>query len=1047
MHLDEKLLNDIGGWQEMKRARGMWQSGLVLSARYQEPMLRGLIREGGTEYRAGLVVKSKINVENICSCQESRRWGKICAHSLAIGLACVHGERNGAMAEKKQEAAAQSKESEAGNANQLPPGFTIAEHAAPTLTLVIPPKWRELFTNNQPLTIACEWTEPSGKKQMLGALPPGQRPVTSGLGKILGWLWQLTGRGKLPAMLQLETQQFLEMLDQIDPNESHVLITPGREKPLALGAKPIHPRLEVEELDGGGISLAVEMMPGVTPLAAGDRVWLWNDSAKRLERLAAPLPAHYQSILTAPVRLEDPQQAATFLANEYPTLGQWFHLAPLPGHLAPASGAAPAVSGGEGSPGRPEVVLELDGSLNAMTAMLQFRYGQRLLTAGVTPRNEGVTFLDPEGKRRSRHPAFEQECLERLLNWRFSNPDRHGRMTLRGEREILAFFVREYPKLEKEWSVTLGDRFGRVAQRFDRVTPEMEVRGTGEDWFEVGVTFADARGRNWSQQEIQRLLRSGRSYEKSDDGRITLVDENDMSSMESFLRDCDPVQGAGGYRLHRRHASMLDQVVGEGGRMKGRDRLKAWLPEGTRQLELGPFETILRPYQKEGVQWLNFLGANGLGGILADEMGLGKTVQTLAFLAQSDRAGLPSLIVCPSSLVWNWERESARFAPDLRVVRYEGQQRKRLHSELEKADIVMTSYPILRRDIKILKELSYFCVTLDEAHHIKNPETQNAKAAVDLDAGIRLVLTGTPIENSLLDLWSLMSFANPGLLGDRENFKASYMLANEPQDITLLRKRLRPVIKRRTKLEKVRELPPKMTQVHWAEPTEAQMTCYHSVVQGIEALKSQANAEKHAGKRRAILLTGLLRLRQAACDLRLLQDDDMSPLESSGKLAAFVELLQEMQDGGQRVLVFSQFVRMLKLLEQYLRDESIDYNYLDGSTKHREAVVKEFQEGTAPVFLISLKAGGVGLNLTAADNVVIFDPWWNPAAEEQAADRAHRIGQDKPVSVYKMITRGTVEEKILALQEKKREMAGALFEDGELSTAGLTTDELEELLR
>ncbi len=910
------------------------------------------------------------------------------------------------------------------------------------------PTWRTLFTHNSPLTVAIEWQEGEGKKQMLGSLPPGPKRVSSAVASVIGWLWRLGGRGKWPSMIQINQAQFLELLLTIDPGDPSLRLTPGREAPLALAVEPIRPRLAARPLPDGGTTLELELLPNMEPLVTGEQVWFWSPP-NHLHRLAAPLPTAYSSLLQAPVTLAA-DQAAAFFTQEYPTLGRWFQLdppaVPSPMSETPESGRA----GGPMPPGLPEVVLELDGSLLALTACVQFRYGKRLITPGVTPDDEPAPHTDPEGRPRRRNRPFEQAALARLVEWRFSSPDRHGRMTLRGEREILAFFVQGHPKLAKEWTVTIGSRFGRVSERFDWVRPEMAVRGTGEDWFEIDVQFADGSGKPWAPAEVQRLLRSGRSYEKREDGRITLVAQDDMTSLEAFLREGNPVQNEGGYRLSKRQAVVLDQVAADGAggfRLRGREQLKRWLPEGASHLELGSFESILRPYQKEGVQWLNFLAINGLGGILADEMGLGKTVQTLAFLARSDRQGQPTLVVCPSSLVWNWERESRRFAPELHVINYSGPDRAKRRDAFAQADLIITSYAILRRDQAFLAQNAYFTVVLDEAHHIKNPDTQNARAANDLSSHFRLVLTGTPIENSLMDLWSLMQFCNPGLLGDKATFKNAYMSESQESDKTLLRNRLKAFITRRTKLEKVRELPPKLIQVSQANATPEQMTGYHSVMRGIEELRAAAKAEKHGGKRRAILLTGLLRLRQAASDLRLLRKEgDLSDNQASGKWAVFSELLQECLDGGHRVLVFSQFVEMLQLLRRHLDEAAVRYAYLDGSTTDREAVVTGFQEGDAPVFLISLKAGGVGLNLTAADTVILFDPWWNPAVEDQAMDRAHRIGQERPVNVYKLITVGTVEEKILALQEKKRKTAAALFEEGELSTAGLTTEELEALL-
>jgi SNF2 family DNA or RNA helicase len=404
-------------------------------------------------------------------------------------------------------------------------------------------------------------------------------------------------------------------------------------------------------------------------------------------------------------------------------------------------------------------------------------------------------------------------------------------------------------------------------------------------------------------------------------------------------------------------------------------------------------------------------------------------------------------VVCPSSLVFNWVREAAKFTPERKVIAIEGAQRSKLFTRIHEVDLAITSYPLLRRDIDRYRGFQFSTVILDEAQHIKNPDTQNALAAGILRAKRKFILTGTPVENSVRDLWSLMNFVLPGYLGDRDDFRERYEIPitrhNSADDLARLSKRIKPFLLRRKKQEVSTDLPEKLEQVAYCELSQAQQEMYSALLKGARSQVEQAVDQKSEGKARMLMLTALLRLRQAACDLRLLKPDADA---SSGKLELFNELLQEAIDGGHRVLVFSQFVSMLQLIKAGLEKDGVEHCYLDGQTKDRSGVVDRFQEGDVPVFLISLKAGGVGLNLTAADTVIHFDPWWNPAVEAQATDRAHRIGQKNVVTSYKLITRGTVEEKILNLQRKKREIIDATIENEEPLMEGLSADEIRSLL-
>ncbi|MBK8216153.1 MAG: DEAD/DEAH box helicase [Myxococcales bacterium] len=441
----------------------------------------------------------------------------------------------------------------------------------------------------------------------------------------------------------------------------------------------------------------------------------------------------------------------------------------------------------------------------------------------------------------------------------------------------------------------------------------------------------------------------------------------------------------------------------------------------------------LRPYQLEGVAWLGFLQKAGLGGILADDMGLGKTLQTLAAVRGR------TLVVCPTSVLFNWSAEIGKFRPGLRVGTYHGPKR----ALDPRADVTLTSYGTLRSDLAALSEVAWDAVVLDEAQAIKNPDSQTARAAYAVPSAFRLALSGTPVENRLEELYSLSHFANPGLLGGLADFRTRFAEPVATGDATAtakLRERIRPFFLRRKKSDVARDLPPRTDDVHYVELDETERATYDAVR---AATRKDLVERMGAGLSVMEALEALLRLRQAACHAALLPGRTAA---SSSKVDRLVAELGTLAASRNRALVFSQWTSLLDLVEPRLREEGISFTRLDGGTKDREAVVRAFQAEDGPdVLLLSLKAGGVGLNLTAADHVFLVDPWWNPAVEEQAADRAHRIGQDKPVFVHRLVVRDTVEERMLELKEKKRALAEAAVGDGG-AAVGLTRDDLLALL-
>jgi hypothetical protein len=455
----------------------------------------------------------------------------------------------------------------------------------------------------------------------------------------------------------------------------------------------------------------------------------------------------------------------------------------------------------------------------------------------------------------------------------------------------------------------------------------------------------------------------------------------------------------------------------------------------------------LRDYQRVGFEWMQFLARHELHGILADDMGLGKTLQTIThILAEKESGssqGKPALVIAPTSVVPNWRAEAQKFAPSLRILMLDGPQRKKYFRSIPYADLVLTSYALVQRDIDALKDHRFHLAVLDEAQYVKNPAAKVAQAVCQLDARHRLCLSGTPVENHLGELWSLMKFLMPGFLGGQEDFNRRFRNPIEKdgdEDRRLaLKARVAPLILRRNKTEVAKELPPKTILIHPVELNTAQKDLYETVRATMDKRVRQSIAIKGLEGSRMVFLEALLKLRQICCEPKLLKFEGESKLEAdaagSAKLDYLADLLETLIEEGRRILIFSQFTSMLEIIEGLLQLRKTPYLKLTGESKNRGELVEKFQTGDYPVFLVSLKAGGTGLNLTAADTVIHYDPWWNPAAEAQATDRAYRIGQTQPVFVHKLICQGTVEERIHQLQAKKSQLADSLLADAARAAA------------
>ena len=1026
----EKLLSTAAGWQAMKAARDLLKAGRVTEARYEPPLLAGYVREGAKNYRSGLRIKNAIDVENLCSCWEARSAGKICAHSVAVGLAYLSPPPvvPAAKAAPAQESATENRFVPAGTADALPT----------TLYVILAPNFTTAWQKGQVMVVLE--AETSGRRAPISTLvknatfacDPADLALVEGL--------RANPAIFASGMVTLPRDAFLRLLPSL---QNHPRITFGKATRVTVSPAAMRPELQIESRRDGAISVKANLPPNALLLWNATDAWLLRNN--EFIRCGEALPPGSTHLIERPLLL-DGARALHFLAFGLPRLREAFDVRAAEGVRLPEIATA-----------TPAFDLRLAGTLNSITAELLCTYGNRAPIKALANAQDQFVFRDPENADRvlMRNAAAENAAVTRLERVGFARTDAGG-FVLHGQPQVVRFFATDYPRLQREWTVTLTAQVEKWTGEIERVTPKLEIVGSGQDWFEVRYSLSTPGGQEFSSADIQQLLRSGQSQTRLRNGKLAVLDTAGLEDFEQVIRDCDPAQSQPGvYRINRAHAAYMEETARELGSAVAdrREALKKFItgrdaaPDA--KAKLGTLANTLREYQIAGFEWLTRLAANNLGGILADEMGLGKTVQTLAFL-RAHRGAAPALIVCPTSLVTNWENEARKFTPELKTLALEGPDRGKRFDQIADADIVITSYALLRRDIEELRQFEFSTAVLDEAQHIKNPETQNAQSAFALRATHRFVLTGTPMENSVRDLWSIMNFALPGYLGPRNDFRERYELplarGAAPDVQRRLSRRLQPFLLRRRKRDVAKDLPEKIEQVLPCSLTSAQRAAYDALLREIQQGLGSAGKNANPGAQRMKMLTGLLRLRQVCCDLRLvgLEKDEG---ETSAKLDLLDELLAEAIDGEHRVLVFSQFVSMLHLVRERLEAREISFCYLDGSTKERQEMVNRFQNDPAiPVFLISLKAGGVGLNLSAADTVVHFDPWWNPAVEAQATDRAHRIGQTRTVTAYKLITRDTVEEKILRLQEKKRAAIDAAIESEEPLMNGLTTEELEELL-
>ncbi|MFZ3171124.1 MAG: DEAD/DEAH box helicase [Carboxydocellales bacterium] len=693
---------------------------------------------------------------------------------------------------------------------------------------------------------------------------------------------------------------------------------------------------------------------------------------------------------------------------------------------------------------------------HGFTARLEFHYGETVInpftSMGETrngPNTEDIILIREVEKERNILNLLEQADF--IVN--------QGEIYLDDENIIYEFIMNYLPQLQDLAEIYYSNEFkGFHIRNSTSFTGRVRL-DENLNLLEISFQYNEIEPEELA--EVLSSLQVKKRYHRLRDGSFINLNQPELEYVARLLENLDLKAAdlsAVVIHLPKYRAMYIDNFLRQAN-LPGIQRNKAFkqLVQSILEPQDGEYEVpaqlqkVLRDYQKTGFKWLKTLASNGLGGILADDMGLGKTLQVISFILSEKAAKLgPALVIAPTSLVYNWLEEVQKFAPEMKVLVAAGtpQERQTLLEDIAQWDLVVTSYPLIRRDIDIYSSLEFSYCFLDEAQHIKNPHTINAKTVQQIKAGGYFALTGTPIENSLSELWSIFNFVMPGYLLSHLDFRKKYELpivkGEDPQPLIELGRHASPFILRRLKKDVLKELPDKIETQLKAQMTEQQKKLYIAYLKEAQGEIAREIATVGFERSRIKILAALTRLRQICCHPAMFLENYT---DESGKMLLFQEVLSDALDSGHRVLVFSQFTSMLDIIRKHLTEENIPHFYLRGSTKSadRMQMVQAFNQGAGQVFLISLKAGGTGLNLTGADMVIHFDPWWNPAVEEQATDRAHRIGQKSVVQVIKLITQGTIEDKVYALQQKKKALIESVIQPGETLISKMTEEELRGL--
>ncbi len=1057
----EKKLKDWAGWRAFRDGRALFERGVVEKVTYEHPFVTGTLSLGPRGMRSKFEILKNGLVENHCPCRDNQERGLICSHLVAMGLEVLR-QQTKPVRDEKAIADLRRVERMARGADKkfIKRARKNDENAVEAKLIVeLDANWQEqVLAERVGLHVSVEYQNGIKPASDVPTDMPFSFPREDEI--MLSVLEDISG-GPVPSQVQLSLPSFHNILRILAGKTIHQR---GHKGGFSVNGGVLDSTLEMD-LDRvtGELLLTISTdLPDrqkelfhfyiITPKAG------WLFCADQFWPLSSLVPKTLRDVYQTQVRIPRDSVPA-FIMTELPQIEKYmavrteittdlFHMKPAKVYFR----------------------LVVKGSPASLAATLYAHYTDEIeLVAGRADMRGNFAIPDPKDllRYRIRNMAYEKAGVEKLASAGFVGRAGDTLRNIVGPREVLNFLGSGVPKLRRMgYVVELDGRVKPFAEKAEYVAPVVRIdESTSGSYFDVSYEYDVGTG-SISDREIQQALMKGDSFIERD-GRTILLDGDAILQAQKVFEECSVGKGdaPGSFRVNNIYSSYLQASIDA---LDGVDVNASpdWMERALQPNQQETVEPVqlnkhlkgtLRSYQQEGVNWLRFLETRGFCGILADEMGLGKTLQTLAWIqlerTREDHRGKPALIVCPTSLVENWREESAKFTPNLKVLVLHGPDRQRCWKKVEKADVIITSYALLRRDIEKHLEYVYSIAILDEAQHIKNRATQNALSAKKIKADHRLVLTGTPIENGVTDLWSIMDFLMPGYLGHHKNFHEFYempILNGGPDGEYAqlnLRRKLHPFLLRRLKKQVAKDLPPKIERVAPCKLTQDQHKVYTQLLEDSKQRIADMVEKDGFNKSRMEILKTLLRLRQTCNHIDLLRLEGVESKHPSAKMELFFELLNEAMDSKHRVLVFSQFTSMLAILRNEMEERDLKYCYLDGSTKDRQDVVREFnKDHNIPVFLMSLKAGGTGLNLTGADMVIHFDPWWNPAVEDQATDRAHRIGQKRTVYSVKLITKGTVEEKVVEMQAHKKHIIDSTLTTDEQVMQKLTWQDVQELL-
>lgn len=1011
----EATVRSAASWQAFKEGKGLFEAGNVTEASVVEGGWRGVVRVGKRMLRVNVTVKSATNLDTHCPCSDNQRSGAVCCHAVATALA--------ALAPKSR--------SSAGGATPATPQKGGVAPAAPAVAK--PVAWQILLPLN--------WRDALRRGKFAATLAlAGEDEISPADDRLSAWLAKERVVQKPILSMSLDGNRVTTFLEAL---ADHPRLAAGKDRLLIEIRSGERLRLSAASRCGDQIELVPDGESGPWSEIGGGFWQIGEDTVSRIGEGSVP-----SELAPALGRLSRGERLEIPTAKFFNQLDAWQEWLSFPEgswldslHFVPANSV---------------MELSLEGSLQHLEAQLRVRYdGAAPVPLGLG-KVEGLPRLDGDHCL-VRDLVTEERAVQKISRAGFQPEDySNGRWVLKGESSVLAFLTQTLPLLRQQWKVTEGERFGHVQKQVTIVSPKIEILGSGTDWLSFDLSFQTTDGSSIAAAEVRRLLRSGKGSGQTAGGKHLVISGEISGVIDPLFSELDLRQENGHFVASARSGELVREIQNKLSNSQVSNDFESYLPFD----KPATLQADLRPYQLQGARWMFDRSERFGGALLADDMGLGKTIQTIALIerlfgSEIEDSGIV-LVVATASLLGNWRAEFGRFAPGRTVRILHGSGRDSERERVRAGDVVLTSYGTLARDLAWHLKRVYRAVVVDEASLMRNPDTDHAKAIAKLQGSRRIALTGTPIENGVRDLWAIFRFIQPGWLGAREDFKERYetpLASGETAAGVMERLRLKtsPFLLRRTKEQVAPELPSKLFIDEFCDLSADQQAVYKELlVEGRKRVDAIADSG-NKGAARMQMLTALLRLRQTCCDLALLGNERFNQLlvpKRSAKLNRLLELIEEAVAGNHRMLIFSQFQKQLQEIEKCIGERGWSSLRLDGQTRNRQQLVDRFQAPDGPpVFLISLKAGGYGLNLTAADTVVHFDPWWNPAAEAQATDRAHRIGQTRPVTVYRLLTRGTVEEKVVKLQAKKRELAGAIDENGVGDAAGWSMDDLAEVIR